>query len=151
MEVKNKHPEYNDWKTEKQWLKENKVPIKEDFRYIKPLWFNQWCKSSAIFISPKNVRDMTEEEMNERKLLEEKEKQERKQLKAQGYKADEIELIRYNKKCEEWKTKKEWKKEKRVPKANAKWIVGHSLRLKLNTWIYNNDEWYCHISDTEGM
>lgn len=118
---------YNDMdlRTEQQWQK-SKMQIKdaEKDKYIK-LWSNQYCNKMFKYYSADQVEPMTEDHLKQ--LNQEKKAKQKKQKENSIIENILIDIQR----CIwsvglEYHTTWQWLEQGRLPKDNAKWILGHS-------------------------
>ena len=149
MKVKTYCPEYKDWKTEKQWAKAGYVII--DRSKTVELWSNQFCNVCSWYASPDNVRPMTAEELENKKL---KEKEHRKKVYAEQKEkrerlkqmAERASILRG-----EWHTVWQWLSEHRREVNDGAYAEsGKTLneRIGKGCCVFGSDYGYFNIKDT---
>lgn len=149
MKVKNNCPEYKDYKSEKQLLKENMIII--DRSKAVELWSNQFCRYASFYAAPDNVRPMTDKELSswkekqkqQRKLQNEKRKEEKLYKERQVAYANELR--------EQWHTQWQWLRDySRIVKDNADFKEGETLNKLIGKdwYIFGADYVYFNIKDT---
>ena len=149
MKVKKYYIEYQNWKTEKQWSKEQMTII--DRTKAEELWTNQYCSVYALYAAPDNVRPMTDDEINAKKA---KEKEYRKKAAAERKvkKEREKRIVEYASKLrEEWHTVWQWLSEHRREVNNGAYCkTGKTLNelIGRNCYVFGSDYSYFNIKDT---